>query len=221
MTLTYKVKKSFPWSGQLTEKVVAVMKMFGLNLERLKTPITHKCDITLKPGNICYITGPSGAGKTVLLEALYEATPADERLRLKEIQLESDKTLIDCIEGDFFSALRVLSRAGLSDVFCVLNQPSRLSEGQQYRYRLARALVSDKKFIFADEFCSNLDRITAAVIAHNIRKMAVETGKTFILASSHDDLLCDLLPDIVIIKHLTGNTEIIYRNKQRELSYCR
>ena len=196
------------------------MKMFGVNLERLKAPVSHKCNVSIKPGEVCYITGPSGAGKTVLLDLLYEATPADDRLRLKEIQLESDKTLIDCIEGDFFSALRVLSRAGLSDVFCVLNQPSRLSEGQQYRYRLARALVSDKKFIFADEFCSNLDRITAAVIAHNIRKMAGGTGKTFILASSHDDLLCDLLPDIVIIKHLTGNTEIIYRNRQGGLSYC-
>ena len=194
------------------------MKMFGLSLERLKSPVNHKCEIKLKPGEICYITGPSGAGKTVLLEALYDATGAEERLRLREVQLESEKSLIDCIEGDFFSALKVLSKAGLSDVFCVLNQPAKLSEGQQYRYRLARALVSDKKYIFADEFCSNLDRITAAVIAHNIRKTAGQSGKAFILASSHDDLLCDLLPDVVIIKHLTGETEVIYRN-ERGVSY--
>ena len=218
MTLTYKVKKSIPWSGQLTDRVVSVMKMFGLSLERLKSPVNHKCEIKLKPGEICYITGPSGAGKTVLLEALYDATGAEERLRLREVQLESEKSLIDCIEGDFFSALKVLSKAGLSDVFCVLNQPAKLSEGQQYRYRLARALVSDKKYIFADEFCSNLDRITAAVIAHNIRKTAGQSGKAFILASSHDDLLCDLLPDVVIIKHLTGETEVIYRN-ERGVSY--
>jgi ABC-type ATPase with predicted acetyltransferase domain len=214
------VRKSFQWSGQLTGKVVDVMKMFGLSLERLKAPISHKCDISLKAGEVCYITGPSGAGKTVLLESLYKAAPVEDRLYLKEIQLESDKSLIDCIEGDFFSALKILSKAGLSDVFCVLNQPDRLSDGQKYRYRLARALVSDKKVIFADEFCSSLDRITAAVIAHNIRKMTGETGKTFILASSHDDLLCDLLPDIVIIKHLTGKTEVIYRNRERGLSNC-
>ena len=194
------------------------MKMFGLSLERLTSPVNHKCELKLKPGEICYITGPSGAGKTILLEELYKATDANERLRLREVQLESEKSLIDCIEGDFFSTLKVLSKAGLSDVFCVLNQPSRLSEGEQYRYRLARALVSDKRFIFADEFCSNLDRITAAVIAHNIRKTAGESGKAFILASSHDDLLCDLLPDIVIIKHLTGETEVIYRN-ERGVSY--
>jgi len=196
------------------------MRMFGLNLARLKSPISHECEVSIKPGEICFITGPSGAGKSVLLEGLYASTPVEERLCVKDIELETDKSLIDCIEGDFFTALKVLSKAGLSDVFCVLNQPSRLSEGQQYRYRLARALVSEKKFIFADEFCSSLDRISAAVISHNIRKMAVETGKTFILASSHDDLLCDLLPDIVIIKHLTGNTEVIYRNRQKGLSSC-
>ena len=195
------------------------MNMFGLSLERLQAPVSHECNVRIKAGEVCYITGPSGAGKTVLLEALYKAAPDSDRLRLQDIQLESDKSVVDCIEGDFFSALKVLSKAGLSDVFCVLNQPARLSEGQKYRYRLARALVSGKKFIFADEFCSNLDRITAAVIAHNIRKTAGETGKTFILASSHDDLLCDLLPDIVIIKHLTGITEVIYRNGQRGLSY--
>lgn len=196
------------------------MRMFGLNLSRLKSPISHECEVSIKPGEICFITGPSGAGKSVLLEGLYASTPVEERLCVKDIELETDKSLIDCIEGDFFTALKILSKAGLSDVFCVLNQPKRLSEGQQYRYRLARALVSEKKFIFADEFCSSLDRISAAVISHNIRKMAVETGKTFILASSHDDLLCDLLPDIVIIKHLTGNTEIIYRNRQKGLSSC-
>ena len=151
MALTYKVKKTFPWSGRLTERVISVMKMFGLSLERLKSPVSHGCDVTLKPGSICYITGPSGAGKSVLLNGLYENTPPDDRLNLKEIQLENDKSLIDCIEGDFFSALKVLSRAGLSDVFCVLNQPSKLSQGQQYRYRLARALVSNKKIIFAME----------------------------------------------------------------------
>lgn len=187
--------------------------MFGLSLERLKAPISHECNVRIKAGEVCYITGPSGAGKSVLLEELYKAAPAGSRLRLKDIKLETDKSVIDCIEGDFFSALKILSKAGLSDVFCVLNQPAKLSEGQKYRYRLARALVSDRKFIFADEFCSSLDRITAAVIAHNIRKTAGATGQTFILASSHDDLLCDLLPDVVIIKHLTGQTEVIYRNE--------
>ena len=210
------VERSFLWDGTLTDKVVSVMKMFGVDVDRVRRgAITHKCELELRSGDVCYITGASGSGKSVLLNELYELWDAHERLRLGDIALETDKSLVDCIEGDLFESLSALSKAGLSDVFSILNQPGRLSEGQRYRYRLARALISGAKVIFADEFCSNLDRITAAVIAHNIHRFAKRSGRTFILASSHDDLLCDLLPDVVVIKHLTGKTEVVYRDERR------
>ena len=212
---TYSVEKSFGWEGRVTAKVASVMKMFGLDIDRLKSNIIcHRCKINLKRGDICYITGPSGAGKSVLLKELYELARADERVMLNDIKLETGKTVIDCIDGDFFEGLRTLSKAGLSDVFCVLREPRKLSEGQKYRYCLAKALASDKKMIFADEFCSGLDRITAAVISHNINKVARQSARTFVLASSHDDLLCDLQPDVVVIKHLAGKTEVIYRDRR-------
>ena len=107
-----------------------------------------------------------------------------------------------------------IANAGLNDAFVVLNEPARLSEGQKYRYRLARAIGSGKKIIFADEFCSGLDRITAAVVSHNIRKIAAREGITFVLAGSYDDLLCDLRPDVIVMKYLTGATEVIYRDQR-------
>ena len=70
-----------------------------------------------------------------------------------------------------------------------MNWPGNLSEGEKYRFRLAMALASGKKFIFADEFCSNLDRITAAVICYNIQRYAKRHMMTFVLASSHEDIL--------------------------------
>ena len=70
-----------------------------------------------------------------------------------------------------------------------------------------------KKFIFADEFCAELDRITAAVIAYNIRRYAKGTGVRFILASSHDDILADLEPDVLVVRELCGEGEVIYRRK--------
>ena len=213
---TYHISKSFSYRPTLTEKVRSVMRMFGLDVQRLgQGGRRHECTLKLAAGDICYITGASGAGKSVLLGELYEQMPPDQRLWLGDIPIESDKSLVDCIEGDFFSALRVLSRAGLSDAFSVLNEPAMLSAGQKYRYRLARALAADKRMIFADEFCSTLDRIAAAVISHNIRKIATETGRTFVLASSHDDLLCDLQPDVIVIKHFAGDDEIIYRKRGR------
>ena len=208
----YCVCRGFGLEVALTEKVRGVMRLFGLDLERVRCgEREHRCDVRIGEGEVCFITGASGAGKSVLLDALYEAADAGERLRLGDIPVEADKSLVDCIEGDLFSSLRALSRAGLSDAFCVLNRADCLSEGERYRYRLARALASDKTMIFADEFCSNLDRITAAVIAHNVRRAADETGKTFVLASSHDDLLCDLRPDVIVIKKLAGEDEVIYK----------
>ena len=212
----YHIERSFPWQGTVTKKVASVMRTFGLDLQRLnQRTVLGSCSLSLKPGDICFITGPSGAGKSVMLREMYNATLDTKRLNIDDIPLETGATVIDCIQADFFESLKILSKAGLSDVFAVLNTPARLSEGQQYRYRLARALLSDKRIVFADEFCSNLDRISAAVIAHNIRKIAKRSKKIFILASSHDDLLTDLQPDVIVIRHLNGNTERIYRNKKR------
>jgi uncharacterized protein len=207
----YQVDRSFPWQGKVTEKIASVMKTFGVDLERLKERgVRHECSLSLKPGEICFITGASGAGKSVLLREMYNETEEKERLDINEIEIETGKSVIDCIEGDFFESLKVLSKAGLGDVFTAVNEPAKLSEGQQYRYRLAKALLSEKSIIFADEFCSNLDRISAAVIAHNIRRVAGTSGKTFVLASSHDDILADLRPEVVVVKRYNG-TEIIRR----------
>jgi ABC-type lipoprotein export system ATPase subunit len=189
------------------------MRAFGITVQRLKSnAVTHRCDIKLSAGEICYITGPSGSGKSVLLREFYSTFAGDKKINIDDIPLPDDKTSVDCIEGGFLQTLRALSNAGLTDVFCVLNSPVNLSEGQKYRYRIAKAISGDNQFIFADEFCSNLDRVTAAVISHNLRKFAAKTGKTFILASSHDDLLADLLPEVIVIKHLAGDAEVIYKN---------
>ena len=212
---TYDVSKSFRWQGKLTDKVVQVCRMFGLTADRLtQRCIINNCRLEINDGDIVYITGPSGAGKSVLLKELEKAIPASEKVNLAQIKLKSDKTLIDCIDADLLTSLRMLSTAGLSDVFCVLNQPANLSEGQKYRFRLAMALAAGKKFVFADEFCSNLDRITAVVIAYNINKFAKRTGVTFILASSHEDILLDLSPDVLVAKELSGKTQVIYKKKK-------
>jgi ABC-type ATPase with predicted acetyltransferase domain len=186
--------------------------MFGLSAERLaESGINHSCRLEINDGDIVYITGPSGSGKSVLLKELEKSIPAADSVNLDRIQLPGNKALVDCIDGDFLKALKLLSTAGLNDVFCVLNEPANLSDGQKYRFRLAMALAAEKNFIFADEFCSMLDRITAAVIACNVCKFAKRNGVTFVLASAHEDILADLLPDVLITNELAGKTEVIYK----------
>jgi ABC-type ATPase with predicted acetyltransferase domain len=105
-------------------------------------------------------------------------------------------------------------QAGLSDVFRILNQPGNLSDGEKYRFRLAVALAAGKKYIFADEFCSNLDRITASVISCKVHTFAKRTGTIFVLASCRRDILLDLEPDTLIVKEFPDTTQVIYKEQK-------
>ena len=212
---TYSISKTFKWQGKVTGKVASVCRMFGLSLGRLTGQhFTHACRIEIEAGDIVYLTGPSGAGKSVLLAELQKAVPAGRKVNLAGIPLPDDKTLIDCIDSNLAESLRFLSLAGLNDCFCILNQPLNLSAGQQYRFRLAMALAAGKKFIFADEFCSGLDNVTAAVISYRLKRYAKRTGTTFILASSRQDILLDLAPDVLVVNRLSGPAEVIYRHER-------
>lgn len=191
--------------------------MFGLTADRLdEQSVIHSCTLKIKEGDIVYITGPSGSGKTVILEELERQIEPEKRINFSQIELCSDRAVIDCIDGDIISRLKILSLAGLNDVFCVLNGIARLSEGQKWRYRLAKALSKKAEYVFADEFCSGLDRITACVISHNIRKFADRTGTIFILASSHEDILLDLAADVLVLKDFCGPANVIYKDVQRK-----
>jgi ABC-type ATPase with predicted acetyltransferase domain len=192
--------------------------MFGVDIDRLEEHRkTHHCAVEVEDGDIVYITGPSGAGKSVLLRELQNAIPDDEQISIDEMQLPADKAAIDCVLADKSGVIDVLSLlgyAGLSDVFCILTPPANLSEGQKYRFRLACALATGRRYVFADEFCSNLDRITAAVIAYNVRRFAKRNKTTFFLASSHEDILADLQPDVLVVKHFTGPAQVTYKKSK-------
>ena len=212
----FSVEKQFDVNPQKSERVTTVMRMFGVGIDRLKDQrTTHACTVEVNDGDIVYITGPSGAGKSVLLREMQTAVADDDKIVIEQIALPADKAAIDCVGGKgTIDGLSLLSYAGLSDVFCMLNAPANLSEGQKYRFRLACALASGKKFIFADEFCSNLDRITAGVIAYNVRRFARHNGVTFFLASAHEDILADLQPDVLVVKNFAGEAEVTYKSKK-------
>ena len=215
--VTYTISKRFRWNRKLSDSAARVCRMFGLTADRLdEQSVKHSCELKIKEGDIVYITGPSGSGKSVLLEELARQIKPEKRINLSQIELSRDKAVIDCIDGDTIDRLRILSLAGLNDVFCVLNRPARLSEGQKWRFRLAKALSKKAEYVFADEFCSGLDRITACVISHNIRKFAERTGTIFVLASSHEDILLDLAADVLVVKDFCGPANVIYKDTLRK-----
>ncbi len=170
---TYTVSKTFRPARPFSARALQVCRMFGVTLDRLAAIApTHACRVEIRPGDLVYITGPSGAGKSVLLRELEHCVPEAASINLAGIDLPPEGAVVDCLGDDVLGSLRLLSMVGLGDVFALLNRPCHLSAGQQQRFRLARALAARRPFVFADEFCSALDRITAAAVAFNVHRLA-------------------------------------------------
>jgi uncharacterized protein len=217
-THSFQISKHLPITHTITRRMGQLMNLFGLTLRRLEhLSFHHALDIQLRPGDICYITGPSGAGKSVLLREMIQLVPDDRRICLDDIPLESNQSLIDSIEGPLFETVEILSRTGLSDALAMLQTPALLSVGQQFRYRLAKALITDKTVVFADEFMASLEPLTAAGICRQLRSIATKTRKVFIFAGVHDHFIPDLWPDVIVIKSAYRPTQVIWRDPNRNI----
>jgi len=44
-----------------------------------------------------------------------------------------------------------------------------------------------------------------------MHKFAKRAGMTFILAGSHEDILLDLAPDVLVVQELSGPTQVFYK----------
>jgi len=106
--------------------------------------------------------------------------------------------------------LELLSRVGLNDAFLFVRRYNELSEGQKYRYRLAKLMESGKQFWVMDEFCATLDRDTAKIVAFNVQKLARKMGRAVLAATTHEDLFGDLKPSVYVRKGFGKNIEVKY-----------
>ena len=191
---------SFKTSAPLTERTLGVAEAFGLGIDEEREHVLYRdFELRLPQGGVVYITGDSGSGKSVLLRAL-GVDLGEEAVNLDGVPVDESVPIIDSVAGSFGEAVGLLSRVGLNDAFLFLRRYGELSEGQRYRYRIARMIDSGKKFWLADEFCSTLDRTTAKVVAFNIQKLARRSGATLVVATTHTDLERDLCPSILIRK---------------------
>jgi len=106
---------------------------------------------------------------------------------------------------------------GLRNADCGLNGnsstpaavPSSLSNPQS-------AIRNPQSVLVADEFCSTLDRLCARAVAYRVRRMASREGVTILAASAHDDLLGDLAPDVLVVKHEGSRVEALYADNHRD-----
>lgn len=206
---TYTIDRRFNSRVERTPRVLEIAEGFGLGLTDKEFVIYDNLEITVEQGDVVYITGQSGSGKSLLLRDLATQmraaglTVAD----LNEIELP-DEPVIEIVGRSTVDAADLLAKAGISDAWIYIRKPSELSDGQRYRLKLALVMESGADVWIADEFGAVLDRPTAKAVAFNLQKVARRQGKTLMVATTHTDLQEELGPSLTITKRFRERVEI-------------
>ncbi|MDG6924360.1 MAG: ATP-binding cassette domain-containing protein [Nitrososphaerota archaeon] len=204
----FKVDRSYNTKTRVTKRTIAVGEAFGLGIEdQRRFSIFTNFQIEIKPGQVVLITGDSGSGKSTLLNEISSQLSSgkceDFKGRLvsnSSIRIPEDELIIEGVGRDISEAISVLSMSGLNEAFLMLRKFRELSDGQKYRYRVARMIDSGAETWIFDEFAALLDRVTAKCVSYTIQKTARKLRRTLVVATTHEDLLQDLKPDIWIQK---------------------
>lgn len=220
------------YSLKTTKHVRAILSGFGLKGDKLNQKVVSEFSLTASPGNIVFISGVSGTGKSVLLNLLNKkgntqlkvSSEANNINKFKTSRLEDINSKLPLIE--FFSqlfgienSLSALNRAGLSEAFVYLKPYSLLSKGQQYRARFAKLILEDADIWLLDEFCSDLDVLTAKIVSNNLRHIVTKYSKIVIVAAANHEHFIDALKPTQVIVLASGKNSrnIPYKEYKNEL----
>jgi ABC-type ATPase with predicted acetyltransferase domain len=207
-----------------TPNVKIIMDCFGLKGTILSTKLVGPISLRASGGNIIFISGPSGSGKSVLLKALdpncseklvlrstKESNPFNYTAGwLKDIESESPIIEYFAERWGMTKALSALNQAGLSEAFIYLKPYKLLSRGQKYRAKLAELLIRTDHVWLIDEFCNDLDPLTAKIVARNLRKNVIKHGRiAFVAAANFTHYLDALRPTRILVLRQGHKAEIM------------
>jgi ABC-type lipoprotein export system ATPase subunit/GNAT superfamily N-acetyltransferase len=209
-SLRLSISKEVQVVPSISSRTVEASKSFGLGVDQSKTfKIFDDLQLEIKKGDVIYITGDSGSGKSTLLKELkpileqkFGKVVCEGNPSLNTLPPPTDdEIVIEKIGSDFQEAVKILSWSGLSEAFIMMRKYSELSDGQKYRYRIARAINDKESQVWMfDEFGATLDRVSAKAISYTIQNAARKLGKTLIVATTHEDLFADLNPTLFVRK---------------------
>ena len=194
---------------------------------------------TIERGEFAVIVGPSGAGKTTVLNILGGMDTATEgRVTVdgREISGASPRALTEYRRYDigfvfqFYNLvqnLTALENVELSAQICrhplsaadVLrhvglgdrldNFPAQLSGGEQQRVAIARALAKDPKLLLCDEPTGALDYVTGKSILKLLQDTCRQEGMTVVLIT-HNTAITPMADHVIHIKN--GRVDQLHHN---------
>jgi GTPase SAR1 family protein len=160
----------------------------------VKSEVRWSADFPLddRDWQVGLIVGPSGSGKSTIARELF-----GENI-VAGYDWPKDKSIVDAFPADLGikDITATLSSVGFSSPPSWLRPFHVLSNGEQFRVTLARALVDPRPLVAIDEFTSVVDRTVAQIGSHAVAKTIRRTpGKRFVAISCHYDIIDWLQPD--------------------------
>lgn len=159
-------------------------------------------------GEIVLIVGASGAGKTRLLRSVIKLARRLGWSVHRPMPAPGSMTVRGSVDVGAPALLRdrLLSRFGLAEAGLLDRAVRQISTGQRARLAIVRALArvlsatDGRAVLVIDEFASQLDRVTAGLVAHALRRAIDDAGGrvSALLAGSQDDLVAIVPADRVL-----------------------
>jgi hypothetical protein len=144
--------------------------------------------------SIGVIVGPSGSGKTTIARQAF-----GERI-VERWDWPGDQSVLDGFPAamGIRDITQLLGSVGFNSPPAWLRPFHLLSNGEQFRVNLARALAEMPELAVVDEFTSVVDRTVARIGSGAINRTIRRTGRRFVAVTCHYDVLPWLEPDWVL-----------------------
>lgn len=166
-------------------------------------------DLDIEPGTVVSVLGPSGVGKSSLINAIrgeishtgtMDASGRTFTVFQDLYQLFPWFTIrqnLDLAIGDR-SYMALCDAWGVSDLLD--HHPAQVSGGQRQRFTLIRACCSRSRYLLCDEALSGLDMLTSERVAQDLRSWIIQhdIGCIFVTHNWHEAR--SIADDIVVLK---------------------
>ncbi len=202
------------------------------------------CSFTVEKGELVVILGPSGAGKTTVLNLLGGMdTPSGGSILVDSnaIHQYNKKNLVNYRRNDigfvfqFYNLVANLTALENVELACQIcrdsldpktvleqvglsdrinNFPAQLSGGEQQRVAIARAIAKNPKLLLCDEPTGALDSTTGQRIIELLQNTCKTMGTTTILIT-HNAVLADIADKVIHVKNGTVNHIVLNENPKK------